>query len=214
MKKKVIVVGTGGHAKVVIDILLSMIDVEIIGLTAKELPVGSEFFGQKVLGNDSILLPMYKNKEFDFVAMGVGGFRDNSLRKKIFSAMKGQGLSFISVIHPTAYISKSSKIGEGSIIFPNVSVNTEVEIGMNSIIATGATIDHESILGNNVLISAGVTIGGNVQIKDDSLVALGAKVISGLKIGTNTLIGAGAVVVKDIPDNHVALGLPAKSKEK
>lgn len=208
--KKIIVIGTGGHAKVVIDILESMKNIQIIGVTSKDLQADDHFFGYKVLGDDSVLINLYKAEIFDELAMGIGGFRDNLLRKTIFDKLKMMGFNFLNVIHPTAYISKKTSLGEGCVIFPGVLLNTDVKIGNNSIIATGASIDHETIIGNNVLVSAGATIGANVIIKDNALIALGANVISGLLIGNNSLVGAGAVVIKDVENFATYVGNPAK----
>jgi UDP-perosamine 4-acetyltransferase len=208
--KKIVVIGTGGHAKVVIDIINAMIDCEIIGVTSKELPVGSRFCDYLILGDDSVLQLMYIEKKFDELAMGVGGFRDNNLRTKIFTNLKLEGFKFTNVIHPNAYISDTVEMGEGCVIFPGVLLNTEVKIGNNTIIATGASVDHETVIGNNSLVSAGAIIGANVKIMDNALIALGANVISGISIGHNALVGAGAVVIKNIEDNSTYVGNPAR----
>lgn len=208
--KKIVVIGTGGHAKVVIDIINAMSDCEIIGVTSKELQVGSRFCNYQILGDDSVLPSMYKENKFDELAMGVGGFRDNNLRTKIFSNLKSDGFKFANVIHPSAYLSGTVEMGEGCVIFPGVLLNTEVKIGNNTIIATGASVDHETVIGNNSLVSAGATIGANVKIMDNALIALGANVISGISIGHNALVGAGAVVIKNIEDNSTYVGNPAR----
>lgn len=208
--KKVIVVGSGGHAKVVIDIVNSMAGMQIAGVTSMDLPPGSVFCGYKVLGNDSVLPQLYQEGKFDELAIGVGGYKDNELRTKIYGNLKSAGFKIANVIHPTAYISKTVMLGEGCVIFPGVLLNTEVKIGNNSIVATGASIDHETVIGNNVLVSAGVTIGAYAKIEDNALIALGVKIISGITIGEKTLIGAGSVVVKNIESNSVAIGVPAK----
>jgi len=206
--KKVIVVGSGGHAKVVIDILHEMKSVEILGITSKSLLPGSTFFGYPIIGDDEILLK-HTNSNY-LIAMGLGGYRNNNLRTQLYSYIKKLGFNFINTIHPTAFISKTVKLGESVTIFPGAVINTDVQIGNNSIIATGATIDHETIIGNNVLISAGVTVGAYTVIKDNALLALGSKIISGITIGENSLIAAGAVVVNDIDNNESVFGVPAK----
>lgn len=209
--KKVIVIGSGGHAKVVIDILQEMKSVEIFGITSNSLKSGETFCGYLILGNDDDLLN-YEPKDYDIV-IGVGGFVNNKLRKEIYYKIKEKGFSFFNAIHPKATISKTAMIGEAVVIFPGVIVNTDVQIGHNTIIITGSSIDHESVIEDHVLVSAGVTIGANTLIKEGTLVALGAKIISGITIGKNCLIAAGAVVVNDINDDLKVFGIPAKSKE-
>lgn len=208
--KKVIIIGSGGHAKVVIDILLEMKDVEIIGLTSNNLYAGTLFAGFKVIGDDKILTK-YLNKDY-LIAIGIGGYRNNNSREKIYKRIKQLGFQFINAIHPRAIISRTVILGEAIVIYPGVVVNSDVQIGNNTIIATGSTIDHETLVGNNVLISAGVTIGAYSIIEDNSLLALGSKIISGIKIGMNAIVAAGAVVVKDVLEYESVFGIPAKTK--
>jgi sugar O-acyltransferase (sialic acid O-acetyltransferase NeuD family) len=207
--KKIIVLGSGGHAKVVIDILNETNEYDIIGITSTSLEVGSAFMGIKVIGDDSVL-PDYINQGISSVAIGLGGFTDNNSRVHLYSYAKTLGLSIINAIHPKAVISKNSRIGEGVTIFPGVVINTEVQVGNNVIVATGSTIDHETIIEDHVLISAGVTVGAYALIKEASVLALGSKVISGITVGQKSIVAAGAVVVKNVPDNSRVFGIPAK----
>jgi sugar O-acyltransferase (sialic acid O-acetyltransferase NeuD family) len=205
----IILLGSGGHAKVVVDILKKMNKYRIIGVTSVSMEAGSLFMGYPVIGDDSVLTT-YKEKGITLVAMGLGGYRNNEARGKLYGFVKELGLNFVSVIHPSAVISDSSLLGEGVAIFPGVVLNTEVKVGNNVIIATGSTIDHETIIEDHVLISAGVTVGAYSHIKESALLALGSKIISGVTIGQNSLVAAGAVVVNNIPDNTRVFGIPAK----
>lgn len=210
MNQPVILIGSGGHAKVLIDILHTIKNYTIIGVTSNSLKRGDLFEGYKVLGEDSVIAEF--SPQIHLIAMGLGGYRNNILRGEVYSYIKNLGFTFMNVIHPRAILSESTKLGEGVVIFPGVIVNTEVVIGNNTIIATGSTIDHETIIGNNVLISAGVTIGANVHIQDNSLLALGAKVVSGMTIGRNAVVAAGAVVINNVRENEIVYGVPAKVK--
>ncbi len=211
MKKKVIIIGSGGHAKVVIDILNLMEDVEILGVTSKSLLKKTTFCNFPVLGDDSILSD-YRNHLNIYVAMGLGGFTDNKLREKAYKYTKSLGLSFINIIHPSSTISKTVTMGEGVVIFSGVVLNTEVAIGNNVIIATGSTIDHETIIKDHVLISAGVTIGAYSTIEGGALIALGSKIVSGIIVGADSLVAAGAVVVNNIEPGQRVFGIPARPK--
>ena len=211
--KKVIVIGSGGHALVVIDILHSMTEYEIVGVTSNSLDINANFFNYPVLGDDKIIKE-YVNDENYFAAMGLGGYRNNNLRQKVFELVKSMGMSFINVIHPSAIISQTVKIGEGSVIFPGVVLNTKVQIGKNTIVATGSTVDHETIIGDHVLISAGVTIGAYSLVNNGALLALGSKIVSGITIGSNSLVAAGAIVINNIEENSKVYGIPAKEKYK
>ena len=207
--KKIIVIGSGGHAKVVIDIIREMKDCEIVGITSNSIKVDSLFYGYTVLGEDNIL-NKYVNDKSILTAMGLGGYRDNNHREEVFNYVKSLGFNFINVIHPSAIISKTVKMGEGNVFFPGVVVNTDVELGNNIIVATGSTIDHETVVNDHVLISAGVTVGAYSVLEKGVLLALGSKVISGITVGSYSLVAAGAVVVNNIGQNQRVFGLPAK----
>jgi len=209
-REKVFILGSGGHAKIVLDILEKANKYEIIGVVTEDMM--DNFCNWPVLGNDEVLPELLKNG-IKNVAIGIGGFRDNLLRKKIYKKVKRRGFNVISAIDPSAIISKSVSLGEGVVIFAGVVINTEVFIGNNVIIATGSTVDHETKIEDHVLISAGVTIGANDIIQKEALLSLGSIVISDLKIGKHVLIGAGAVVIRDCIDPGTYLGIPARRIE-
>lgn len=209
MKEEIILVGSGGHAKIVIDILNEMNCYEVIGAVTNEKL--NSFCGLPVLGNDEVLDTYFANG-ITKLAMGVGGFTSNSLREQVYKSLRVRQFEFINCIHPSAIISKSCKIGDGCVIFAGTILNADVVIGNNVIIATGSTIDHETRLGDHVLVSAGVTIGANNKISTGALIALGAKIVSGVTIGENSLVAAGSVVVKNVPANTAVFGMPAKPK--
>jgi UDP-perosamine 4-acetyltransferase len=210
--KDIIVIGSGGHAKVVIDILNEMKVCNIIGITSISLIKGSVFCGYSVLGNDNILMDYIGRKNL-LIAMGLGGYEDNCLREKAYNQIKSMGFNFINAIHPTAFISKTVKMGEGNVIFPGAVINTDVELGNNIIVATGSTIDHETRVSDHVLISAGVTVGAYSNLEQGVLLALGSKVISGTTIKSYSLVAAGAVVVKNIEQSQRVFGIPAKPRK-
>ena len=192
MKERVLIIGSGGHAKIVIDILELTKEYEIFGIVTND-DIES-FCGYKVLGNDNVLGKLFK-KGITKVAMGIGGFRNNNIRTIIFNKLKKINFDIINVIHPTAVISQSVSLGEGNVIFAGVIINSEVQIKNNCIVATGSSIDHETILNNHCLISAGVTIGAGAVLNQGVLCALGSNIISAITIGENVLVAAGATVV-------------------
>ena len=209
MKEDIIIVGAGGHAKVIIDIIEEQGQYDIIGISDLQMGVGEEFAGYPILGGDEVL-KFYFNKGVRNAANGVGGYRDNVNRTKVFKAVKEIGFDFPPVIHPSAVISKSSNIGDGCVIFPGVSINSAVDVGANVIIATNASIDHDTRVGDHVLISAGVTLGADIFIEEGTLFALGSKVISGVCISRDIVVGAGAVVTNSLKERGVYLGCPAR----
>lgn len=213
MKEKVVLIGNGGHAKVILDILEAVGQYQVIGVTTAKVDSQDSFCGYPVLGGDGILPGLIKQGVKKAV-IGVGGFRDNSLRTKVYERVKAAGFELVSAIHPSAIISKTVVLGEANVIFPGVVINSHVRIGHNVIIATGSTIDHDVLIEDHVLVSAGVTVGANITIKEGALLALGSKVVSDIRIGRGALVAAGAVVVKDVEDETVVFGVPARPKEK
>lgn len=209
---EIIIIGSGGHAKVVIDIIHQMNTFSIYGLTSLTLKKESSFCGYPILGDDTVLKNIKAENGINYIAMGVGGFKDNIHRSAIYSELKSIGFNFINAVHPSSFISSTVQIGEGVTIYPGSVINTGAKIGNNVIIAAGVSIDHEAIIGDNVLISTGSSIGAYSTIRNGALIALGSRVVAGLTVGCNSIVAAGAVVINDIPDNSKVYGIPAKPK--
>lgn len=210
MKKEgIIILGRGGHAKVIIDMIEEENKYEIIGVTDVNLNGDSEFFGYPLLGSDDVL-PQYLKKGVKNVAVGIGGFKDNVLRKKLYNLAKSLGFVLPPIIHGSAVISKRSQIGEGTIVKRGVIIDTDVSIGVNNILELGAIVGHESKVGNHVLLSANVMISAYNVIGDEAFFAVASTIVSGAKVCNGALIGAGAVVVKDIEEKGLYVGVPAK----
>ena len=208
-KEGIVILGRGGHAKAIINIIEKSRSFNIVGITDIDAKKGETFLGYPMLGNDDVL-PKFLLEGVKNLAIGIGGFKDNTARTKLFERVLELGFDLPPIIHPSANIASRTEIGKASIIFSGVNLNVGVKIGSNTIIATGSNIDHESNLGDNVLISSGVSIGANVEIGDGVLCALGSNVISGVSINNEIVIGAGAVVVNDLSDKGTYIGCPAK----
>lgn len=205
---KVILLGAGGHCKVVVDILQDRYD--IVGVTDIDITKhGKKFYGVKVLGNDDVLVEIY-NKGIKNALLTLGSVRDNTAREKLFNYAKNIGFNMVNAISNQCILSKSVMLGEGNVILPGVIINACTRIGSNCIINTGSIIEHDCIIEDHVHISPGVKIAGGVKIGKGSFIGIGCTIIQGVKIGNNVTIGAGAVVIEDIPDNAIAVGVPAK----
>ena len=131
-------------------------------------------------------------------------------RKRWIEEIEEKGFGFDTVIHPSVIISDFVNICKGCIFCPGVILTCDTKIGRHSIVNIGSTINHDCIIGDFVTISPGVTIAGNVTIGNKCWIGIGAKIIDNISIGKGSFIGAGAVVVKDIPENVLAIGVPAK----
>lgn len=190
--------GASGHGKVVKDILnANGVKVEAF---VDDNPNVNECGGRPVVHNATGLSPM-------IVSIGV-----NRIRKMIVERLKANNpdIMFATAIHPSAVISPTAKIGEGTVVMAGAVINADAVIGNHCIINTGATVDHDCKIGDYCHIAPGVNISGATNVGEGTWVGVGSCVIQCLNIGKNCMIGAGSVVVKDIPDNVTAFGCPAK----
>lgn len=206
--KKIVLVGGGGHSKVIIDIIKSTNEYELIGITEKDTTL-KRVLDDPILGDDSILKELFKKGvEYAFISVGIG--EENNLRIKLFNKIKNIGFKIPALIHREAIVSPYAKIGQGTCVMAGTIINPNAKIGNNSVINTGAIIEHDCIIRDNTFISPGAILAGNVIINNNSIIGIGSKIIEGIVIGNNVTIGAGAVVINDIPDNCIAVGVPAK----
>jgi len=205
----IIVIGSSGHAKVVIDCIEKENKYEIIGLLDRFKEVGSSSFGYKIIGKEEDLQSLVKLYKIEGGIIAIG---DNFIRHTVYDKISQiiPEFNYIKVIHPSAQIARNVLIGKGTVIFANTTISSEATVGDFCIINNNSSLDHGSKMSDYSSLSAGTTIGGNVKIGLFTVVSLGAKVIHGITIGEHTIIGAGATVVKDIPKYVVAYGTPAK----
>ena len=190
--------GASGHGKVIKD-TLSANGVKVEAFIDDN-PNENECAGRPVLHSAEGCSPV-------IVSIGV-----NRVRKMIVERLQAadSSVEFATAIHPSAVVSPSAKIGEGTVVMAGAVVNADAVIGKHCIVNTGATIDHECVIGDYCHIAPGVNISGDTHIGEGTWVGVGSCVIQCLSIGKNCFIGAGSVVVKDLPDNVVAYGNPCK----
>jgi len=212
MKEDIIVLGRGGHAKVVIDMIEEDSRFNIIGVTDSNIENDNFFEGYPLLGNDDVLQDYY-NKGIKNIVLGIGGFIDNNLRRKLYEKVVAIGFNLPPIIHSSAVISKTAIIGQGTVIKRGAIIDTKVQIGVNNVVEIGAIVGHESIVGDHVLLSANVMISAYNNVGDDAFFAVASTIVSGINVCQGALIGAGAVVVKDINKKGTYIGIPAKLKK-
>lgn len=208
-QKKLILVGGGGHCKVVLSQIKKLKEFEVVGIVDNYKPVGSSINGVNIIGTDEDLPKFYK-EGIIYALITVGSVQDNSKRYNLFKLVKDIGYSLPIIISPTAIIDETVKIGEGTVIMPNCIVDANSYIGENCIINSNTTIGHDCVINNNCHIAPGVNIAGSVEIEELSFIGIGATIIQGIKIGKNVTIGAGSIVSKNIFNNMITVGYPAK----
>jgi sugar O-acyltransferase (sialic acid O-acetyltransferase NeuD family) len=204
-EKKLIIVGAGGHARVVIDAAEnSGLRINgIIDINYKD--QNESVLKYPVLGDFSVLNQFDPKEKVIIVAIG-----DEHKRADYFYRIEKLGFDIATIIHPTATISKHATLGKGVFINTGVIINAKAVIGDNAIINTGAIVDHEVIIGKHSQVGPGAKIGGRVSIGDFTFIGIGACVIDKIKIGNNAVIGAGSVIVKDVESDSTVVGIPGK----
>lgn len=205
--KKIIVLGAGGHAKVLIEAIISTGNFQIEGLLDVLPKWQKSILGFPLLGSDDYL---YGKAGKDFsLALGVGCTKATSKRKEIFERFAGS-FDFPPIIHSSAEISKWVELGKGVQVMSGVIIHPTVTLAENVLINTGAIIEHDCAIGAHTHVSVRVVLGGNVTIGSCSHLGIGATILQGITIGNYVTIGAGAVVTEDIADGKTVAGIPAK----
>lgn len=213
MKNKVLIIGAGGHARSVLDILLQNDEYEIVGCIdnafgKREVVEGMEEI--PIVGNDNAL-EEFRNKGIKKIFIAIGS---NELRDELYDYVSLLGFELINVISSSAYISPRAKLGNGICVMPGAVINVNAVIEDNCIINTNCSIDHDCKIGRSVHIAPGVAISGTVSIGDRTQVGTGASIIDGINVGNDAFIGAGAAVVMDIEEYALAVGVPARMIKK
>ncbi|MCR2032228.1 acetyltransferase [Anaerofustis stercorihominis] len=198
--KKIVVIGGGGHAKVVIDIIkkngYEPSEIEVLD---DNLEVGSDILSCKVAGKVEDVLKYNKDTKF-IIAIGI-----NQVREKI---SKEYDLDYSTFIHPSAVIGEDVIVGKGSVIMGGSVINSGSIIGNHTIINTSVSVDHDSNIDDFVHLSPGVHMGGSVSIGKGTWLGVGTSVKNNVIIGEDIIIGVGSVVVKDINEKGTYVGNP------
>lgn len=210
--KSFLVIGAGGHGRVVAD-LVRALGHSVVGFVddnRAKLNASVDSTGSQVVMtlHDLVLhcereghLPL----DADHIALGIG---DNARRLEVFAQLRDFCAS--ALVHPSASVSPTAQLGDGSVVFASAAANPEARLGVATIVNTGAIIDHDCSVGDAVHVSPGAVLCGTVTVGDRSWIGASSVVIQGRTIGKDCVIGAGAVVVRDIPDDVIAYGNPAR----
>lgn len=195
---RIVIVGAGSQGTIVADILRE----RAIGFVDDQ-RAGGSVLGLPVLGPIASL-PQHPH---DAIIVAIG---DNRARRELTERLVAGGERLATAIHPHSSIAPSATIGDGAMISAGAFVLPLAVVGRGVLLNTKASVDHHSVVGDFAHISGGATVGGNVHIGEETLIAIGATVASGMRVGARTTIGAGAVVVRDIGDDVIAFGVPAR----
>jgi len=201
MDKKIIIIGGGGHAKVLVDILKQQ-QINIYAVSAPKMEHDSTLFeGLNFFLNDE---EIYKYEPDEICLLnGIGSIPGNTLREDIFQKFRKDQYEFLSLKSNSSLTSDYCKIGMGVQILHGTVINTDTVIGENCIINTGAIVEHDCVLGASNHIAPGAMLCGGVSTGSSVHIGTGAVIIQGVTIGENSVIGAGSVVTADVPANQI-----------
>lgn len=202
-----IILGGGGHAKVVLDSVEAS-GHEVVGFLDQNLDL-KHLFDVKQLGDaDPFNFTLYSPSEV-LLVNGFGSIGESMLRATQYKNWKKNGFKFLTVRHPSAIIAKDVTLDEGAQIMAGAVVQPGVKVGENTIINTCAAIDHDCTIGAHVHIATGASISGNVTVHDEAHIGTGATIIQGIQIGQGSVVGAGSVVVRNVIEHTRVMGVPA-----
>lgn len=197
----IVLIGGGGHAKSVIDVLECEKRFNIIGIIDKPENVGKKVLGYEIIGTDQNLREIFKSCKNALIS--IGQIKTNEPRKRIFEILKNIGFNLPVIISPFAYVSKHAQIGEGSIIMHQALINSGAIIGKNCIINTKALIEHDAKIGDFCHISTASVINGGVIIQNDVFFGSNATSKECVSIGENCLVGGGATIMSNLSKNLI-----------
>jgi sugar O-acyltransferase (sialic acid O-acetyltransferase NeuD family) len=201
--KRLALLGASGHGKVVADVALAC-GWDEVSFFDDAWPERSKNGPWPVVGNGAMLMACLH--EFQGVIVSIG---DCAVRWSKHLELRAAGGTLVTVVHPTATISRYAALGAGSVVMAAAVVNIDSHIGQAAIINTGATVDHDCWLADGVHICPGAHLSGSVRVGYCSMVGVGVAVKQGITIGNQTIIGAGAVLVRHVEDGAVVAGNPA-----
>lgn len=208
MKKKIVLIGGGGHCKSVIDVIENSEEFEIARIIDVRERRNTKILKYKITDTDENIPELHK--KFKNFCITIGHIKDNKLRIVLYKRLKQIGAYLPVIRSKSSHCSKHSFIGEGTVIMNCVNVNASADIGVNNIINTGCIIEHDTEIGNHCHISTGAVINGGVKIGDNVFIGSNSVVNQEIRIGRDIIVGSGSVVNKNIDIAGLYAGNPVK----
>ena len=210
--QNIVIIGAGGHAKVLIDIVESRADAKIAGLIGRQEDVGGSVMGHAVLGSDEDLVDVLSVGTADAVLIGLG---DPAQRVRLHGeiSQKLPNVAYGIAVHKQAYVAPDVVLGPGTVIMAGATVNPCCRIGAHCVVNTNASMDHDSVMEDFANLGPNAATGGNVRIGKAAVIGLGASINQGVDIGDNGIVGSGSVVLKDVAAGAKVAGVPAQLME-
>jgi acetyltransferase EpsM len=205
---KCVIIGCGGHGRVVLDILLAAGQHQVVGfLDSNRELLGRRVDGRPVLGDLSALKSIKNEHGVEGAIVAIG---TNGVRRHFAETCERHDLELINAIHPSANIAHNAKLGRNVVVAAGALVCAHCQIGDSVILNTGSIVDHETMIGTATHICPGARLAGRVSVEAGAFVGIGATVIQCVRIGYEAVVGAGAVVIRDVAPLATVVGVPAR----
>ena len=207
-RRRVLILGAGGHGRVVLDILLQAGQHDVLGFLDNNREIHARRVdGLVVHGSISDLERLARELDLDGVIIAIG---DNGARRGLARQIEQAGIELVNAVHPSATIAYNATLGRNVVVAAGVVVCANCQIGDSVILNTGCIVDHQTMIGEGSHICPGVRIAGRVKVEPGVFVGIGATIVPKVTLGCESIIGAGAVVTDDIPPMATAVGVPAR----
>jgi len=209
-KRRLLVYGASGHGKVVADAGRSAGYALAGFIDDSSFKDGQEFFGAPVLAWER-LMEQRRLWTDAVIALGIG---DNDARERCFGLVTSAGWELVTVVHQSAVIAPSARVGVGTVLMAGTAVNPDASVEPGTILNTGSIVEHDNRIGRFVHLSPNVALGGHVTVGDRTHIGLGAVVLPGVEVGSDVRVGAGAVVTRPVRDGLTVVGVPARELQR
>ncbi len=207
-RRRVLILGAGGHGRVVLDILLQAGDHHIVGFLDNNPDIhGRRIDGLPVLGSPQDVAEIAPRADIDGVIIAIG---DNGVRRGLARQVEAVGLDLINAVHPSAALAQNATLGRNVVVAAGVVVCAHCQVGDSVILNTGCIIDYQTMIGEGSHICPGVRIAGRVKVESGTFIGIGATVVPKVTLGCESIVGAGAVVIEDVAPLATVVGVPAR----
>jgi sugar O-acyltransferase (sialic acid O-acetyltransferase NeuD family) len=205
---RTLVLGAGGHGRVVLDILLQTGRHEVVGFLDNNAEIhGRRIDGIPVLGALDDLSRFAAELDIAGAIVAIG---DNGVRRGLARRVDAAGIDLLNAIHPSATLAHNATLGRNVVIAAGVVVCAHCQIGDSVILNTGCIVDHQTMIGEGSHVCPGVRIAGRVKVEPGTFIGIGATIIPKVTLGCESIIGAGSVVIEDVPPLATVVGVPAR----
>lgn len=207
-QQRCIILGCGGHGRVVLDILTNAGQEEVVGFVdSNPEMVGRRVDGIKVLGQPDDLPDIRRDLNIRRAVVAIG---DNGARRALADRLDALDFDLINAIHPSANIAHNASLGRNLVIAAGALVCAHCQIGDSVILNTGCIVDHEALIGTATHICPGARLAGRVTVESGAFVGIGATIIQSIRVGYEAVVAAGAVVIRDVAPMSTVVGVPAE----